>query len=150
MPVGGNITFTCTHNGSSGRSLFWEYDIANRTATKFPIAAVSLRDEPGFSTSANGTTANPVNVTIYNLQLANNGSTVKCQLEQEGLPAVILVEGMVLHSICAPSTLCVRNYLYVRRVKNQLSATIYYRPPDPFNQWTNRLKQNIIRKHIHY
>ena len=26
------------------------------------------------------------------------------------------------------------------RVKNQLSATIYYRPPDPFNQWTNRLK----------
>ena len=36
------------------------------------------------------------------------------------------------------------------RVKNQLSATIYYRPPDPFNQWTNQLKQNIIRKHIHY
>ena len=108
VPVGGNITFTCTYNGSSGRSLFWEYDIANRTATKFPIAAVSLRDEPGFSTSANGTTANPVNITIYNLQLANNGSTVKCQLETEGSPAVILVEGMILHSICATSSLCVR------------------------------------------
>ena len=113
MPVGGNITFTCTHNGSSGRSLFWKYDITNRTATQFPITAVSLRDEPGFSTSATGSTDNPVNVTIYNLQLANNGSTVKCQLEQEGSPAVILVEGMILHSICAPSSLCVRNKLYV-------------------------------------
>ena len=113
VPVGRNITITCTHNGSSERSLFWEFDIANRTATQFPIAAVSLRDEPGFSTSATENTANPVSITIYNLQLANNGSTVKCQLEQEGSPAVILVEGMILHSICAPGSLCVRNYLNV-------------------------------------
>ena len=96
VSVGGNITFTCTHNGSSGHSLFWEYDIANRTATKFPTTAASLRDEPGFSTSATENRDNPVNVTIYNLQLANNGSTVKCQLEQEGSPAVILVEGIII------------------------------------------------------
>ena len=96
VQVGGNITFTCTHNGSFGRSLFWEFDIANRTATKFPITAVSLRGEPGFSTSATENTANPASITIYNLQLANNGSTVKCQLETEGSPAVIRVEGIII------------------------------------------------------
>ena len=110
VPVGGNITFTCTHNGSSERSLFWEYDITNRTATANANTAANLRDKPGIGTSATKNTANPVSITIYNLQLANNGSTVKCQLETEGSPAVILVEGMILHSICPPSSLCVRNF----------------------------------------
>ena len=76
------------------------YDITYRTATKFPIAPVSLHDKPGFSTSAMENTTNPVSITIYNLQLANNGTTVKCQLEAEGPPAVILVEGMILLCIC--------------------------------------------------
>ena len=111
VPVGGNITFTCTHNGSSGRSLFWEFDIANRTATKFPTTAVSLRDEPGIGTSATKNTANPVSITIYNLQLANNGSTVKCQLETEGSPAVILVEG-TYNNYCIASAQEAR-YAYV-------------------------------------
>ena len=97
------------HNGSSRRSLFWEYDITNRMATKFPITAVSLRDKPGFSTTATKNAANPVNIKIYNLQLANNGSTVKCQLETEGSPAVILVEG-ILHCICTQSSLILRYF----------------------------------------
>ena len=112
VQVGGNITFTCTHNGSSERSLFWEYDITNRTATANANTAANLRDKPGIGTSATENTDNPVSITIYNLQLANNGSTVKCQLEKEGSPAVILVEGMILHCICAPSSLCVPNIVY--------------------------------------
>ena len=110
VPNGGNLTFTCTHNGSSERSLFWEFNITNKTTTAYATTAANLRDKPGIGTSATKNTANPVNITIYNLQLANNGSTVKCQLETEGSPAVILVEGMILHSICAPSSLCVRNF----------------------------------------
>ena len=110
MPVGGNITFTCTHNGSYESSLFWELNITNRTATANANTAANLRDKPGIGTSATKNADNPVSITIYNLQLANNGSTVKCQLEQEGSPAVILVEGMILHSICTQSSLIMRNY----------------------------------------
>ena len=35
VPVDENITFTCTHNGSSKLTIFWEFDITKRTATKF-------------------------------------------------------------------------------------------------------------------
>ena len=105
MAVGGNITFTCTHNGSYGSSLFWELNITNRTTTAHATTATNLRDKPGMGTSATKNTAQPVNITVYNLQLANNGSTVKCQLETEGSPAVILVEGMMLHSIYTPSSI---------------------------------------------
>ena len=112
VQAGGNITFTCTHNGSSESSLFWELNITNRMATANANTAANLRDKPGIGTSATKNTDNPVSITIYNLQLANNGSTVKCQLEKEGSPAVILVEGMILHCICAPSSLCVLNIIY--------------------------------------
>ena len=93
VPGGGNITFTCTHNGSSGIWLFWKFHIVNRTM-KYDTAA-NLRSAPGFSTSATENTANPVNVTILNLQLANNGSTVKCPLKRGQSPAIIFVEGIV-------------------------------------------------------
>ena len=101
VPVGGDITFTCKHNGSSIRSLFWQVIIINRTATTTPTTALFLGNEPGFSTTATKNTENPVNLTIHNLQLINNGSTVLCQLENEGSPSVILVEGKAL-ATCTP------------------------------------------------
>ena len=97
MPVGGDITFTCEHNGSSSRSLFWKVIIVNRTATTTPTSALFLGNEPGLSTSSTSNIDNPVDITIHNLQLANNGSTVACQLETEGSPSVIIVEGILLY-----------------------------------------------------
>ena len=101
VPVGGDITFTCGYNGSFSRSLFWEVNIVNGTATTIPSTALFLGNEPGFSTTATGNTDNPVNVTIHNMQLVNNGSTVTCQLEKEGSPTIIIVEGKAL-ATCAP------------------------------------------------
>ena len=101
VPVGGDITFTCEHNGSSSRSLFWEVIVINRTTTTTPNTALFLRNKPGLSTSATRNTDNPVNLTIHDLQLGNNGSTVTCQLEKEGSPTVIIVEGKAL-TTCAP------------------------------------------------
>ena len=99
VPVGGDITFTCEHNGSSSRSLFWvTVIIVNGTATTIRTTALFLGDEPGFSISATRNVDNPVNITIHNLQLANNGSTVTCQLEKEGSPSAIIVEGIA--SVC--------------------------------------------------
>ena len=66
--------------------------------------AANLRSAPRFSTSATENTANPVNVTILNLQLANNGSEVKCQHNRVGRktrkqsPVLIFVEGIVTMS----------------------------------------------------
>ena len=94
VPVGGGITFTCEHNGSSSRSLFWTAIIVNRTATQTPTTALFLKNETGFSSTASRNTENPANITIQDLQLVNNGSTVKCQLETEGMPTVIIVEGI--------------------------------------------------------
>ena len=100
VPVGGDITFTCEHNGSSSRSLFWQVIIINRTAAT-PTSALFLGNEPGLSTSATSNLDNPVNVTVHNLQLGNNGSTVRCQVEHEGSPSVIIVEGKAL-ATCTP------------------------------------------------
>lgn len=94
VPVGGDVTFTCEHNGSFGRSLFWEFAIVDGTATMVPTTALNLLNVPGLSSPATSNTDNPVNITIHNLQLANNGSNVTCQLETEGSPTVILVEGI--------------------------------------------------------
>ena len=109
VPVGGDITFTCEHNGSSSRSLFWTVNIVNRTATTIPSTALFLGDEPGFSTSAtmNVDNSGPVNITIHNLQLANNGSTVTCQLEKEGSSSAIIVEGIA--SVCILKLYYARN-----------------------------------------
>ena len=108
VPAGEDITFTCEHNGSSSRSLFWEtVIIVNRTATRIRTTALFLGDEPGFSTSATRNVDNPVNVTIHNLQLANNGSTVTCQLETEGSPSAIIVEGIA--SVCILKLYYARN-----------------------------------------
>lgn len=98
VPIGGDLTFTCEHNGSSGPSLIWQFVNVNGTATNTPTTALNLRDEPGLSTSASRNADNPVNITIHDLQLANNGSTVKCQLEMEGSPTLILVEGIITDS----------------------------------------------------
>ena len=57
VPVGGNITFTCTHNGSFGSSLFWELNIANRTTTAHATTAANLRDKPEIGTLATKNTA---------------------------------------------------------------------------------------------
>ena len=101
VPVGEDITFTCEHNGSSSHSLFWIINFINRTATAAATTALFLGDGPGLSTTATSNTDNPVNLTIHNLQLVNNGSTVTCQLENEGSPTVIIVEGKAL-ATCAP------------------------------------------------
>ena len=93
VPVEGDITFTCRHNDSLTRSLFWEIVIVNGTVMT-PTTALFLGNEPGLSSPATGNTDNPVNLTVHNLQLGNNGSTVRCSVEVEGSPAIILVEGI--------------------------------------------------------
>ena len=95
VPVEGDITFTCEHNDSLTRSLFWKIVIVNGTVPT-PTTALFLSNKPGLSSPATGNTDNPVNLTVHNLQLGNNGSTVTCQLELEGSPAVIIVEGKTL------------------------------------------------------
>ena len=101
MPAGGHITFTCRHNGTSPEVIFWAIDVVNSTISKQDTAAIHLRGTPGLSTSVKSVTDNPVSVTISNLQLANNGSTVKCEVKREGSPAVILVEGKADHTLPA-------------------------------------------------
>ena len=103
MPVGGHITFTCRHNGTSPEVIFWAIDVVNSTIPKQDTAAINLQGTPGLSTSVKSVTDNPVSVTISNLQLANNGSTVKCEVKREGSPAVILVEGKADHTLLIPA-----------------------------------------------
>ena len=93
MPAGGDITFTCRHNGSSEEVIFWVVDIVNSTIKVEDAPAFTLRETPGLSSSAGDLTDNPVSITISNLQLANNGSTVKCEVKTESTPVFILVEG---------------------------------------------------------
>ena len=142
VPVGGNITFTCTHNGSSERSLFWEFNITNRTATANANTAANLRDKPGIGTSATKNTANPVSITIYNLQLANNGSTVKCQLETEGSPAVILVEGMMLHIAS------VHQARYINQSINHFSVHHTIRRQLGHTKWSNVALTHVLHTEI--
>ena len=99
VPVGRDITFTCAHNGSSERSLFWDIFIANGSASWPPNTAYNLRDQQGLSSSASDNTDNPANITIHNLQLANNGSTVRCHFQANGPPIIILVEGIASDSV---------------------------------------------------
>ena len=99
MPAGGHITFTCRHNGTSPEVIFWAIDVVNSTIPKQDTAAINLQGTPGLSTSVKSVTDNPVSVTVSNLQLANNGSTVKCEVKREGSPAVILVEGKADHTM---------------------------------------------------
>ena len=94
VPVGGNITFTCS-SSLENSGVFWTVDliVQDGTARLTPSAGLDIEQVSSPETSP---LANPATITIGNITLENNRSFVSCSKDSLlTSKASILVEGEV-------------------------------------------------------
>ena len=77
VPVGGNVTFTCS-SSSGGGQLVWTLNVTiDMEYTRITSSIVGLRDRPGFSVT-DESTVNAASFTLHNISLESNSSPVEC------------------------------------------------------------------------